>query len=204
VERKSSGLSGPTSDTTLELAELLSHSARRLRRGSTTQLAPLGLTMAQARVLRLVASSGRPLRMADIAAGLEVVPRSVTTMVDGVEAAGLIVRSTDPDDRRSILVRLTDRGLALLESLEQARRATAEEVFGGLGDDDRAHLARLLGDLCRHDDCCSCAGAPHAEGHGHRPGHVHPHEHRHPQGHGHTHQPGHMPAQVQRTEKGES
>jgi hypothetical protein len=33
---------------------------------------------------------------------------------------------------------------------------------------------------------------------------VHPHEHRHPQGHGHTHQPGHMPAQVQRTEKGES
>lgn len=36
------------SDTTLELAELLSHSARRLRRGSTAQLAPLGLTGAQA------------------------------------------------------------------------------------------------------------------------------------------------------------
>ncbi len=147
---------GPVADTTLELAELLSHSARRLRRGSTAQLAPLGLTNAQARVLRIVASAGRPLRMADIAARLEVVPRSVTTMVDGVEAAGLIVRSTDPDDRRSVLVRLTSQGRDLLERLERARRATAEDIFGGLAPAERADLARLLGALCRRDRCCSC------------------------------------------------
>jgi DNA-binding MarR family transcriptional regulator len=161
-------------DTTLELAELLSHSARRLRRGSTTQLAPLGLTSAQARVLHIVASAGRPLRMAEIAARLEVVPRSVTTMVDGVETAGLITRATDPDDRRSVLVSLTARGRALLASLERARRATAEEVFGGLAGPERADLARLLGALCRYDGCCSCArphhdtadGAPHPRGAG--------------------------------------
>jgi DNA-binding MarR family transcriptional regulator len=202
MERQSTEVIGTTSDTTLELAELLSHAARRLRRGSATQLAPLGLTMAQARVLRLVASSGKPLRMAAIAARLEVVPRSVTTMVDGVEAAGLIVRSTDPEDRRSILVRLTDRGLALLESLEQARRATAEEVFGGLGDEDRAHLARLLGQLCRHDHCCSCAGAPHTEDDGHISGHGHPHAPANPHEHGVTHD--HRSERVQRTGKGES
>jgi DNA-binding MarR family transcriptional regulator len=116
------------------------------------QLAPLGLTHAQARVLGIVASAGRPLRMADIAARLEVVPRSVTTMVDGVEGAGLIVRSTDPDDRRSVLVSLTARGHALLESLERARRVTAENVFGRLADHERADLARLLGALChRHE-----------------------------------------------------
>jgi DNA-binding MarR family transcriptional regulator len=139
-------------DTTFELAELLTHAARHLRRGSTTQLSPLGLTSAQARVLRIVASSTHPLRMADIAAHLEVVPRSVTTMVDGVEAAGLIARSTDPDDRRSVLVSLTDRGQDLLQRLERARRATAEEVFGGLTAGERADLARLLGALChRHE-----------------------------------------------------
>ena len=149
---------GPATDTTLELAELLTHSARRLRRGSTAQLAPLGLTNAQARVLRIVAAAGRPLRMADIAVRLEVVPRSVTTMVDGVEAEGLIVRGTDPDDRRSVLVSLTARGHALLESLERARRATAEEVFGGLTGDERADLARLLGTLCRRGGCSSCRG----------------------------------------------
>src|ERR1035438_5832265 len=76
--------SQPRSDTTLELAELLTHTSRRLRRGSIVQLAPLGLTYAQARVLRLVAAHGRPLRMADLAAQLDVVPRSVTTMVDAL------------------------------------------------------------------------------------------------------------------------
>ncbi|HXQ75922.1 MAG TPA: MarR family transcriptional regulator [Acidimicrobiales bacterium] len=140
-------------DTTSELAELLTHSARRLWRGSMAQLSPLGLTHAQARVLRIVASSARPLRMADIAARLEVVPRSVTTMVDAVEAAGLIVRSPDPDDRRSVLVCLTARGGALLERLERARRATADDVFGGLTTEERADLARLLGVLCHHDGC---------------------------------------------------
>ena len=88
-------------DTTLELAELLTHTSRRLRRGSIVQLAPLGLTYAQARVLRLVAAHGRPLRMADLAAQLDVVPRSVTTMVDALEAAGLVAPS--PRSRRSAI-----------------------------------------------------------------------------------------------------
>jgi DNA-binding MarR family transcriptional regulator len=167
-------------DSSLELAELLSHTARRLRRGSTAQLAPLGLTGAQARVLRILARADRPLRMADIAAGLEVVPRSVTTMVDGVEAAGLIVRATDPEDRRAVLVSLTAAGQALLERLERARRATAEEVFGDLARDEREDLARLLGGLCRRGGCSSCAGPPPQR---HHPAHTHRHAH-HPPGAG--------------------
>ena len=155
---------GPAeTDPILALAELLTHSARRLRRGSTAQLAPLGLTNAQARVLRMVASAGRPLRMADIAAALDVVPRSVTTMVDGVEAAGLIARHADPEDRRSVLVELTPEGRALLARLDQARRTTAEEIFGSLVRRERVELARLLGALCHRGACSSCAGPPHHE-----------------------------------------
>jgi DNA-binding MarR family transcriptional regulator len=151
----------------------------------------------------MVASAGRPLRMADIAAGLEVVPRSVTTMVDGVEAAGLIVRSSDPEDRRSVLVSLTPRGHALLGRLERARRASAEEVFGSLAGPERSDLARLLGALCRHDGCSSCAGPPHdTHAHGHPHGHSHGHAgpghagHRRPpaageaEGQGHRAKPG--------------
>jgi DNA-binding MarR family transcriptional regulator len=148
-------------DSTAELAELLAHSARRLRQGSAAQLSPLGLTNAQARVLRIVALAPHPPRMADIAARLDVVPRSVTTMVDGVEAAGLIVRAPDPHDRRSVLVCLTARGHALLARLEHARRATTEEVFGGLTADERADLARLLGCLCHRDGCRSDAHRRH-------------------------------------------
>ena len=153
---------GPAeTDPILALAELLTHSARRLRRGSTAQLAPLGLTNAQARVLRMVASAGRPLRMADIAAALDVVPRSVTTMVDGVEAAGLIARHADPEDRRSVLVELTPKAGQVAGNF--FRRTTAEEIFGSLVRRERVELARLLGALCHRGACSSCAGPPHHE-----------------------------------------
>lgn len=145
-------------DTALGLAELLVHAARRLRRHSAAQLAPLGLTSAQADVLRVVASADGPLRMAEIAAGLDVVPRTATTLVDAVEAAGLITRRADPVDRRSVLVELTVGGRALLERIDCARRATAEAVFGGLAPRDRAELARLLETLCRRGSCGRCAG----------------------------------------------
>jgi DNA-binding MarR family transcriptional regulator len=135
----------------LDLADLVSRSARRLRRGSAAHLGPLGLTMAQARVLRSLA--GGPLRMAEIAAQLEVVPRTVTPMVDGLEAAGLVRRRTDAADRRSVLVETTDGGRLLLEHLYEARRATAEQVFAPLDREERAQLTALLGRLCG-EGCC--------------------------------------------------
>jgi DNA-binding MarR family transcriptional regulator len=145
-------------DVTLELAELFTHTARRLRRGSIAQLAPLGLTYAQSRVLRLVAEAGRPMRMADLAAQLDVVPRSVTTMVDALETAGLVARHADPVDRRSVLVELTGDGGRLLERLEAARRESATHVFGGLDPAQRAALAELLEALCARGSCASCCG----------------------------------------------
>ncbi|HUI02033.1 MAG TPA: MarR family transcriptional regulator [Acidimicrobiales bacterium] len=144
-------------DPTLEVAELFTHTARRLRRGQVAQLAPLGLTYAQARALRLVAGAG-PLRMAELAAQLEVVPRSATTMVDALEAAGLVTRHPDPGDRRSVQVALTAAGGRLLERLEAARHDSALEVFGGLDPGQRATLVGLLEALCARGACVQCCG----------------------------------------------
>jgi DNA-binding MarR family transcriptional regulator len=133
----------------LDLADLVGQAARRLRRGSVAHLGPLGLTLAQARVLRLVGAG--PLRMAEIAARLEVVPRTVTSMVDGLESAGLVQRRPDPDDRRSVLVEPTTTGRQLLGQLADARRATAAQVFASLDSKEREQLARLLRRLCAGD-----------------------------------------------------
>lgn len=129
-----------------QLAEAVQQLSRRLRHGSRQRLAPLGLTPGQGRALSILARVDRPMRMAELAGSLHVVPRSATDVVDGLEEAGLVRRGTDPTNRRSVLVTLTAAGRGVLEELAEARRLTAEELFGVL---DPAAQQRLLDLLTR-------------------------------------------------------
>ena len=140
-----------TSDVIAQLAELLACTSWRLRRASRRELEPLGLTFGQARALRLLARAGEPVRIGELAARLEVVPRSATSMVDALEAAGLVDRTPDPIDRRSILVGLTDSGVDLLARLGRARRASAESLFARLDAAQRDQLLELLATLNERD-----------------------------------------------------
>ena len=139
-------------DVALEIAELLSHAVRRLHRGTNEALSPLGLSRTQARVVRLLADG--PLRMAVIAERLAVVPRTVTDLVDGVEAAGLVTRRRDPEDRRATFVALTPEGRQLLDRLESARRESAGQLLGRLDRADLDVLLRVLRELTALPDRC--------------------------------------------------
>ena len=130
--------------TTGELAERLMTSAHRLRRASVKSLAPLGLTPAQERMLRLVSRGDGPWRMGELAARMGIVPRSATSLVDALEQADLVERAIDPDNRRSILVVLTAHGRAVQRDMAEARAAAGEELFAGLDERERVLLALLL------------------------------------------------------------
>ena len=127
-----------------QLADLLHRLMRRLRRSQAERLAPLGLTPAQERALRIISRSDEPLRMTELADRLGIVPRSLTTVVDALEEAGLVRREIDPSNRRAILLRLTGQGTAVRDELREARRRAAEDLFAPLPDDDRELLVNLL------------------------------------------------------------
>ncbi|HEX6452847.1 MAG TPA: MarR family transcriptional regulator [Trebonia sp.] len=131
------------------LADLLQGLTRRLRRAQAEQLRPLGLTPAQGRALRVITRSEAPLRMTELAENLGIVPRSVTTVVDALEEAGLLRRETDPRNRRAILLHLTDRGRAVREDMRDARQRAAEDLFAPLSPGDRETLGALLSSLDR-------------------------------------------------------
>jgi len=131
-------------DTIARLTDLVTRASWRLRRGSAKELEPFGITFAQARALRTVASAPVPLRMADLATALDVVPRSATTMVDALEGAGMVVRRPDPDDRRSIRVSATGRGRGLVDRMRARRLHMADHLFGHLSPGDRRDLVRIL------------------------------------------------------------
>src|SRR3954451_13306335 len=90
-------------------------------------LRPLGVTFARYEVLMLLWFSRRgSLPMKVIGSRLQVDPTSVTNAVDRLEDAGLVTRSTHPEDRRAMLVALTPAGRGLAE---RATRALNDEVF---------------------------------------------------------------------------
>ena len=128
----------------IQLTELLTRLTKRLRRGQAERLAPLGLTPAQERALRMITRSDEPPRMTDLADHLGIVPRSVTTVIDALEEAGLVRREIDPQNRRAIRLHLTDRGLSVRDDMREARRRAAEDLFAPLSAEDRRALGELL------------------------------------------------------------
>jgi DNA-binding MarR family transcriptional regulator len=128
----------------VQLADLVFRQTRRLRRAQTDRLAPFGLTPAQERALRMITRSEEPLRMTDLADHLGIVPRSLTTVIDALEEAGLVRREIDPHNRRAIRLHLTDHGLSVRDDMREARRRAAEDLFAPLSAQDRKTLGELL------------------------------------------------------------
>ncbi|MFF4248702.1 MarR family winged helix-turn-helix transcriptional regulator [Streptomyces sp. NPDC001822] len=126
------------------LAEQLLRLTRRLQRIQSRQLEPIGITPAQFRLLRTTAHYDGPPRMADLAEKLDVVPRAVTTLVDGLEASGRVRRAPDPTNRRVVRIEITEEGRAVLRSMRAARKAAAEEILAPLTADQREVLGGLL------------------------------------------------------------
>ncbi|MFF4710868.1 MarR family winged helix-turn-helix transcriptional regulator [Streptomyces eurythermus] len=131
------------------LAEQLLRLTRRVHRIQKRHLEQrdLGVTPAQSRLLRTLAHYPSPPRMADLAERLEVVPRAVTTLVDGLEAGGKVRRVPDPANRRVTRIELTDEGRATLLELRGVRRSAAEEILAPLTEKERQLLGVLLDSL---------------------------------------------------------
>lgn len=153
-----------TPDSDSLLAEQLLRLTRRVHRIQKHHLerSGLGVTPAQARLLRTLAHCDSPPRMADLAERLEVVPRAITTLVDGLEG-GKVRRVPDPTNRRVIRIELTEDGRKALRQLRGARMSAAEEILDPLTDLERQVLSGLLDALV---DGNPERGPKHDHGHG--------------------------------------
>lgn len=106
-------------------------------------LAESGLTLPQYRVLGLL--DGGPAVAGALARQLAVRPPSVTGVVDGLVARGLVARTNDADDRRCVSLELTSEGRRLLEQSDAAVDGRLERIAGHL--DAPTSRQRALGDL---------------------------------------------------------
>ena len=77
----------------------------------------------------------------DLAERLAVRPPTVTSVVDGLVARGLVERRTVKGDRRRVDHVLTDHGRQVLDAADDAVNTQLLEIAGHLGDDADADRA---------------------------------------------------------------
>lgn len=75
---------------------------------------------------------------------MKIRPQSLTEALSSLEERGLIERRQSGSDKRCMQVYLTQEGRQQNELLAQDRRRRADKAFGGLTEEDKAELSRLL------------------------------------------------------------
>jgi DNA-binding MarR family transcriptional regulator len=83
-------------------------------------------------------SPGRLLRETLVTSG------TMTNRVDRLSARALVERHPDPDDRRGVIVRLTDDGKEAVDAAFTALLDAERSLLDGFPERDRARLAALL------------------------------------------------------------
>lgn len=124
----------------------LGRASEMLSRGAQSYFTEHGLQQGQFDVLATLRRAGSPFTLTpgDLADSTMRSQAAMTNRLAGLEAKGLIERRTDPSNRRSVLVSLTDEGLALIDRLVEGHVANERRLLAVLSDAEQAQLAGLL------------------------------------------------------------
>jgi len=126
-------------DQLLRLTQLLDSDMER-------ELTARGLTRARTHVLWVLGGK-EGCTQRELAAGVGVTPRTMTGLVDALEATGFVRRAAHPTDRRATLVTLTARGREAFDWLVSSHVDLAQRLFGSLPARRYDALLRELRDV---------------------------------------------------------
>lgn len=114
----------------LGIATRIEMLAKLLRRGTAKSLATVGLKPWEYDVLSALRRQGRPFELtaSELARSSLLTAGAMTTRIDQLETLELVRRLPDPEDRRGIRIRLTRKGLAIIDRAIEARLTAAESA----------------------------------------------------------------------------
>ena len=110
-------------------------------------LKAIGLSAAKYKVLSQIAKANEPVPLRLLAEGQQCVASNVTTLVDRLEADGLVRRVDDPADRRSKRATLTALGAEKVADGDAAVAEVEAAFAASLGPTERLALEKVLNTL---------------------------------------------------------
>jgi DNA-binding MarR family transcriptional regulator len=124
------------------LKRLTTHLAREVEQ----VLQQHGLSSSAFDVLATLRRSGAPYRLSpgDLLAMTMVSSGTMTNRIDQLEKSGFVKRVVNPDDRRSVLIALTDQGLDIVEETVGAHVANQQRLTQSLTGEEKTELDALL------------------------------------------------------------
>ncbi len=127
----------------------LSRAAGLLKRSLAETFEGYGLNGGEFDVLATLRRSGEPYSLTPTALyrSMMLSSAAMTNRIDRLEKRGFVAREPDPDDRRGVGIHLTTEGLDLIEGAIEAHVEGEERLLAALSEEERLHLAELLGKL---------------------------------------------------------
>lgn len=102
------------------------------------------LTVTEVHTLEAVGTDDVSHSMSEIAARLAVTVATVTVAINRLSSKGFTARRVSDDDRRVVLVSLTDAGRQVVEAHRAYHRRMVDAATEGLTDEEIEMLARVL------------------------------------------------------------
>lgn len=105
---------------------------------------PFGISPQQYNILRILRGARDRMNMHSVKERMIDRAPNATRLTDKLIAKGLVERARCEEDRRVVYVRISAKGLELLERIDQQGRADQEESARRLDATDAAQLNRIL------------------------------------------------------------
>lgn len=131
-----------------EFVRLHSGVFHRLSLGGISQWMNLDISMPQLKVM-MVLYSGDHCTVTQVAEALHVSLPNVTGLVDRLVAQEMVDRTSDPSDRRVVLLALSPRGKQVLSDLFAERTEILHRIFARLSEEERVAVRDALQALLR-------------------------------------------------------
>lgn len=134
-------------DQTLLYTQAIMHLMRDVHKGLMNCEAPKEgleqLTMQQFQAVLFV-HMNKKVSMSEIAQQMKITPASTTSMVDKLVKKNFLTRSSEPENRRTVFIALSDHAEEHFEKMMQDKLFHLSTIFAQLSEQDKQDLMRVL------------------------------------------------------------